>query len=722
MICILNLIIYRGLIMILFKEDWDLYPDAIIDLNTRNESALKTAYVFKAMGIENNAFHLQLHDRELSGVNLYKEVSTEIKARAARELAINPWYYFREIAMAPSDGALEPPVFRLNRANVAVYWSFFNHLSSLLIQSRQTGKSLSLDHLYVDLLEFYTLNTTIGLFTKDTGLRVRNIERLKELMDMLPRWLDSRTRADSNNTENITIGALNNKLITAVAQKTKTGAMNVFRGQTLPIIGIDETAFIANIDLSLSTLLPSMTAATDNAERAGLPYGLCMYTTAGFLDSHSGKFVYDNIYKPAAKFTEKLYDCKDRDELYSVVEKNSSNGSRMVLLEYNHNDLGYTDEWLRRKIKDALADGVKAEAEFLLRWTSGKTTSVLSQKVIKILNNSIRTPIESEITPQGYIIDWYTENKEALKNTPFVIGIDSSEAIDSDDIGLVARDYKTGAVLATGKYNMTNLSQFGDFIFWFLQEYKRATLVIEKRSSAMGILDQLSLLLQAVGENIFHRVFNWITNDYKERPDRYQAVLDTPISKIDLLYIKHRKEFGYATASAGRSSRDNLYGDALMSSTKFTGTMTYDKELVNQLVTLEKRNGRVDHAIEAHDDLVIAYLLGYWFLSKGKNLSAYGINPSLVLSNMTITDSEIKNDLKDTLDKESKRLIIEEIIAIIEEIPKLKLPKDIYRAELRIKKLKSKLDQSTIISHNIEAQLEESIKKAKKVKRNNRIF
>jgi hypothetical protein len=93
------------------------------------------------------------------------------------------------------------------------------------------------------------------------------------------------------------------------------------------------------------------------------------------------------------------------------------------------------------------------------------------------------------------------------------------------------------------------------------------------------------------------------------------------------------------------------------------------------------------------------------------NLKVYGLNNTLVLSNMPDVDNvKVKKEKEDV---NRKRAIIEEITYIIENIPNLRTPRDILSAELRVKKLKSELDDNVIISNNIEGQLEESLKKVK---------
>ena len=697
--------------MILFKEDWELYPDAIVDLNTRSKSALKTATIYKRMGISNAAFMLQLHNRELSGVDVHDDPSLELKYLVADELSINPWYYFREVAMAPASGGSTPQMFRLNRANIALFWCFFNGLTSILIQARQTGKTLSLDQLRIDLMQYLTTNSSLGLFTKNGSLRAKNIEAMKELMDALPRWLDFRNKKDSNNTEGITVNVQGNKLTTAVAQSTKAAAMNVFRGETKPIIDIDEAAFIVNIDLSLASMLPAMGAARDNAEASGLPNGVNITTTAGYLDSPSGKYVHDNMYKKAARFSEKLFDLQNKAELHKVIAQNGyGERNSMVLIEMNHRDLGFTDEWLKGKIAESMVTPEQAAAEFLLRWNAGKVSSALSKSIIKRLNENKTEPVSVDIRTHGFVLNWYISEIErhSYKNEPIVIGIDSSDAVGNDGISFVGRNYKTGVVIVAGKFNKANLDDFGLFIFDFMMEYIRSTLVIEKRSSATAILDQLAKLLHAAGESIFKRVFNWVVNDHEEKSERYREVILSPTNRLDSLYLKYKKEFGYGTSGGGRTSRDNLYGRTFEHAVSMVAEYVKDRDLVTELTILEKKNGRIDHKYDEHDDMVIGFLLVHWFLTSANNLEYYGLDSSLALATILTTDSDALVTNEEAQKKKFEASVTEEISDLIASIHKAKNEGEIFRITTKVNSLKSFLGNSSI-SMNAERKLKDAL-------------
>ena len=154
--------------MILFLQDWKRFPTVIMDDKSSNESAVKLALKLRSIGIKNYGFFLALHDPRLQGVDPYAEdLTPEQMVMIGLECRKNPWYFFREIARAPAIAGTEPSRVEFNRANVSLWWSFFNHVTYVLIQPRQTGKSFCTDLLMTELYGFYCTSTQINLLTKD---------------------------------------------------------------------------------------------------------------------------------------------------------------------------------------------------------------------------------------------------------------------------------------------------------------------------------------------------------------------------------------------------------------------------------------------------------------------------------------------------------------------------------------------------------------------------
>ena len=245
--------------MILYKRDWiDKHPGAIADTKTTNDSFRIFAAKLVKMGVKNAAFCLALHNPRLQGVDPFDpNLTDEQLIMIGVECEQNPWYFFREIVRVPAAGAAKPVKFNANRGNMSLYWLFFNHVTTLLIQPRQTGKSLSTDVLMVWLMMVGATNTNINLLTKDDTLRVANVKRIKDIMSELPSYLKLRDRNDTNNTEKITVNANKNSYITNVAQNNPKSAYNIGRGMTFPINQVDEIAFVNYIEITLPAMLPA---------------------------------------------------------------------------------------------------------------------------------------------------------------------------------------------------------------------------------------------------------------------------------------------------------------------------------------------------------------------------------------------------------------------------------------------------------------------------------
>ncbi len=631
--------------MILFFKDWKKYPTAIPDISTKNESFIKYSKLLKHMGVKNHAFPLALHNPMLKGVDPHStKLTNEQIAMIIKEAKSNPWYIFRELIKLPADASPEPMTFLASRGNISTYWLFFNHITSLLIQPRQTGKSVGTDSLMVSIINILSTYTKVHLLTKDDQLRGENVKRIKAIMDELPWYLRLRTKKDANNTEKITVNRLNNTYLTSVPQSSVKAAKNLGRGLTVAIHHIDEIAFIKNLEHTLGALLASSTAARDNAKRAGAPYGNIFTTTAGYLNTPEGAYAKAEIYDKSLRWTEKLYDCEDEDNLRETISKNTPDGEVQVLLEFNHRQLGKTDEWLAEKISNAKSKGENAEADFLNKWANGGSSAAISKEdMAKLVASRVNDPF-TEVSNYGYITRWYIPRHEVLsgeiKKRKLVMGLDPSEAMGNDDLSMVIRDVVTGETVAAGNYNETNTMLFSKWLLEWIIEYPNMTVAIEKRSSGAAMVDHLLLMLPIKGIDPFKRLFNWVVDEAHVNPEYYK-ILNTPLDKRPSnIYDKYKKQFGFTTSASGRASRDKLYGGAFTASIAYTSDTARDGTLITQLTTLVKRNNRIDHAEGGHDDSVIAWLLAYWFLANAKNKHYYNIDSNRVL--LTVTAAIVK--------------------------------------------------------------------------------
>ena len=95
--------------------------------------------------------------------------------------------------------------------------------------------------------------------------------------------------------------------------------------------------------------------------------------------------------------------------------------------------------------------------------------------------------------------------------------------------------------------------------------------------------------------------------------------------------MRNKRLFGFATSGGGQTSRTELYSTVLQNAANRAASIIYDRQLSGQITGLVIRNGRVDHAVGSHDDMVISLLLCHWVLTMGKNLIQYGIDPATIM-------------------------------------------------------------------------------------------
>jgi hypothetical protein len=619
--------------MILFEKDWQKYPTAIADFNTKNRSFVRLAALYKRMGIKNHAFMLALVNPLLKEVDPHDpDITNEQLAMVMAEIKINPWYFFREVARVPALSGSEVRPLDANRGNIALIWTFFNHITIILIQPRQTGKSLITDLLMTTLMRHLCTNTTLSLVSKDDGLRRENVDRLKSILEDLPWYAQVKSKGEPNNGEELACLALGNKYKTHVPQASIKAALKLGRGLSSSIRQWDEGAYINNIEASYTAAQMAGGAADELAAQAGAPYGTIITTTAGEKDDRDGKYIYEMV-SGAAVWTERFFDAANERDLQRMIRANSSNKELCINATFDHYQLGKNDEWMMKRIETSRAKGQSANKDLFCIWSSGTKSSPFEPDVADRIAAAARGTDFDEVSSVGsYILRWYVEERNIpkLKDTMLIIGLDTSNAGGGDEIGITITDAYSLEVVAVGNYGLTSLPIFMDFLLHLLLRFENSVLVPENKSSAQGIIDYLVLLLPDYGIDPFKRIFNRIVQEQHSDKDRFKEI-QIPNRRRDA-GLRYKRAFGFPTAGSGQYSREALYGDSLRIAIRHAIDKINDRVLVNQILTLEKIDGRISHPIGGHDDVVIAWLLTVWFLYNGVGLQHYGIDPTRIIN------------------------------------------------------------------------------------------
>lgn len=633
--------------MILFNEDFARYPGTIVDTRTNNMSFIKMAMILNKMCIENHLFFLALTQPELQGYDPHnlRDNSVELKQRIAYECKINPWYFIREVVRITEQGSGGTP-YVLNRSNLAQAWIFFNSIDGFQLMPRQIGKTIGTMVLACWFIYIAAFNCNWGMFCKGIKLQNENVDRLKKIRDALPAWLVHQTLADTNNKEGLSFAELQNSLITFVAQSDKIAAGDQARGQSHAVQHWDEIVYYDNIDKSFASASAAMSAAGEQATKAGLPSATIITSTAGDIDDDRGREAYRMVCK-AIRFTEHFYDCGSRATLMDMIRLNSKNN--MVYIEYNHKQLGKSDEWFEKNT--ANKDAKTVAKDYLNQWLHGSEGSIFPKDLLDQLQVSRKDPIACTFY-ESLVIRWYDNPKILMsdpmyKNRPYVIGCDTSDNVGRDFTSMCMVDPYDMHVVATFKCNTTNLAFVARCMLKFLKDFPRSIFIPERNKNGAVFLDFIFAETRRDAFNPLQRIYNTYFQNY---------TADTNVRNLDYSSGNVRKEFGFNTSKSA-TSREFLYGSVLMTSLNLNVTRLNDNSLIDEACGLTMKNGRVDHSESGHDDLLIAYLLACFFILFGRNHQLYGIAPDEFMRNIEANGAEIDAEEKKYKAVARKRIV-----------------------------------------------------------------
>lgn len=702
---------------ILFRKDWDRYPSAIWDTKTKNTSFLEFAGLLQEMGIENNKFMLALMQPDLQGVDPFDPLlSDDMKLKIKIECTFNPWYFIREIMRVPPAAGDKPVMLQANRGNISLWWSFLNHIDYFLVQIRQTGKSLNSDGISVWYQVFGARNSRSNLFTKG-DLFKEHIARLKKLRGLLPKYLVNIIKKDTDNQKEFTNMSQGNRMVVYIPQKDEEAARNLGRGLTTPHSHTDEIAFLKNVHISLGVMLAGGGAAREEAARNGLPYGNIFTTTAGELDTTEGAYAYD-LMTGGAEWNDAFYDCADQAELYEVVKKQCRNKDAILINgTFNHKQLGKTDEWLKKKIAESRQTGDEVRRDYLNEWTSGNARNPLSKDVLRKIHASVIKPLYLEIDKiDKYSVRWYIPKAEVdagIPNRELVMGIDTSNAVGRDNITGVLVDTSTLELVGAWTVNDSNLTAFAMWLAKMIVRLPKMTVIPEAKSTWIGILDTLLLVLPTHGVDPAKRIYSTLVDAADASPQDKKRYHEFTGCRDN--YRSYRKYFGFPTNA---SLREIIYGPVLQEAAKKTGSLVRDSKLQSEISRLVERNNRIDHDASGHDDHVISWLLCHWFLTYARNLEHYGITLSEVKRRVYEAEHKLSWDEQRRYDRQQR--LRDEITEMSEaykkerdHYEKLKLQSKI---DLMISQLSEEFDMEGISSID---QIKESAQERRNINNRN---
>lgn len=574
--------------------------------NTQNTSFIEMHLYLKDKGIKHNEFMLLLLDPDLANINPRDpNLPFYMKQKVFRECMYNPWYFLREICRIPTDGRADGIPFKLHRGNLAMLFCLMLNLNTSAILPRQTGKTQSALAWYLYLFNFGTTNAEMSFLNKKFEDSKLNLNRVKAIRDLLPSYLkmdqiftrDGTKLKGKNSVEMLQHPVNANRIRTVPSARDKTAAASLMRGRTTSIIYIDEYAFIKHNKIIYLNMVPAWNTAAKNAKANNKPYGILVTTTPGMLTTDEGQYCY-NMREMATKFSEHWYDLS-YNEIMDIMDSNSN--SSFVHIEYTYQQLGYSEEWFKNLCRDMENNWPDIRREILLEWSAATENSPFHKEDLDTIRGLLRAPIYSFMLFNRYTI--YVYERINLKYPP-LIGVDVSGGYQRDSSALTVVDSYSTKVAAEFNCNYISPNDLAAVIFEIVTKYMPNAVVNIERNGGYGSSVISKLLMTSIKSNLFYSIKDKIV---EERMMGAQVVRKKQKTKI------------YGSDST-HEQREKLM-DILRNRVEFHKDKIISKTIYDELCGLEvKKNGRIEHSTNTHDDQVFSWLWALYIYYEGGDL------------------------------------------------------------------------------------------------------
>lgn len=251
-----------------------------------NESFLITAKELKSLGIKNYYFMLEIKNPRVANIDPFKpNITTQEVQALMYEFKNNLWAFTRMAARLRTDKG--PVRYGLHRGLAAVMWNFLRNQDNCICEPRQTYKTTGTLAGPIQWAFQLSTNSHMHFFGKETDNTKKNLDDLKNDIDLLPEWLQfkrfineagkiTKTRQASEKIEN---KLMHNSISIHPKASSLSHAQGLARGGSGNILYYDEVEFTPYFGEILSNSAPLFKTAAENAISVGKNACRLMSTT-----------------------------------------------------------------------------------------------------------------------------------------------------------------------------------------------------------------------------------------------------------------------------------------------------------------------------------------------------------------------------------------------------------------------------------------------------------
>ena len=310
-----------------------------------------------------------------------------------------------------------------------------------------------------------------------------------------------------------------------------------------------------------------------------------------------------NTKESATPFDESFYDF-DLDKLNSV--KKSNTNSSFFYMKFTYQQLGSGSDYFAEMVRDLKRDWVAIRREVLLEWSKSSSNSPFRQQDLDIVEKMImKEPIYKVPLMNGlYFLNMYKPMDVTMsRKFPPIIGVDVSGGYQRDSSAITIIDSRTTDVVADLNCNYISTNDLTKVIYELVVKYMPNAIVnIEQNGVGIGVISTLKN--SKIKRNLYFEIKDRVI---EERFNGMKLVKKTTKAKV----------FGFYESKSSRETLMEILRDRMENhKRRFISPIIF-----NELTTLEaKKNGRIEHADNYHDDQVFSYLMALYVWYEGKDL------------------------------------------------------------------------------------------------------
>lgn len=606
------------------------------DLGTRNRSFLQTAQELRAVGIKHWYFMLEVKNPQLKVQDLdphSPDLTQEQIASLTLECKMNPWFFFREVAIVPVRGVgNKQPI--LSRASLALLWCFEHSIDAMLCQPRQTHKTTwaTLVIEYMFLFEYQKCDIPYLHLTEKRC--VDNAEMLRDYITALPKWLNPwYGRKHLPGTKSLKYDQHGTSIAIVSVADSESKAKDKLRGFTLFGGFWDEWEYLPFVGNIMAGGAPAMISAKENARLMGIRTCMIYASTPGDLETSTGRAA-QKIIDATPRFSEQMYDMSKEalDAMFSTTiqkeEGEQDTPITRLYIEFNWKQLRKTEAWLKEQYQAAVEDGDISEYRrgILLDRYRGSDTSIFLEEDIEYLTNNIREPDHQIMILDKYVMNIYDHNIQQVDitseyqyfdiNIPYMVGIDIAAGTGGDNtVLMIVHPY--------------TLEIVGEII----SPYLGCSLDLMKTIAVLAKMMPRAVFCPETN-SIGKALLEWVQDSQLEYRFYHDPQLDITknamVKTVDTsIKLKQKAQMKkYIGTNVTETVRKNMI-ELLKRYVHDYRHLIYSKELVRDITNLTMIRGKIQADRGAHDDVVMAYCHVLYVLTYGYDLTRFGIDIKL---------------------------------------------------------------------------------------------